>query len=74
METLLKYRESPIYFDPDYAGTGQIRVSTLAHGELGFMWETSNGTWSAKVGEATYGRHIGTQMEALRWITQNQPQ
>ena len=69
-----RYRDSPVFFDEDYAGTGMTRVSTFAHGELGYMWETSNGTWSARVGTATYGRHIGNQTAAFRWIIENQPQ
>lgn len=70
---ILTYKDSPIMFDEDYLGTGMTRVTTLAHGELGFMWETPNGAWSAKIKESNYKHRIGNSIVALKWILENQP-
>lgn len=73
--TIFKYKDSPIEFEEDYLGTGMTRVSTWAHGELGFIWETSNGAWSACVGEGPgrrWVRRVGNQTVAFKWLIENQ--
>lgn len=68
---MFKWKDSPMSFEDDYLGTGMTRVSTMAHGELGFIWQEPNGSYSAKVGNNTV-RRIGNSAVAFRWILENQ--
>lgn len=69
---IFKYHDSPVVFEDDYLGTGMTRVSTLAHGELGFIWETPNGAWSASLsGTGQRAHRIGNSAVALSWLVEH---
>lgn len=69
---MFKWKDSPVLFEDDILDTRAVRVSTREHGELGYIWEEPNGSYSAKVGSNT-ARHIGNSAVAIRWVLENQP-
>lgn len=69
---MFKYFDSPIMFDEGFPSEECTTLSTLAHGELGVIWQESNGAYSAKVGDKS-ARHLGNSWQAFKWVIDNQP-